>query len=168
MNASLRTLVVGALGLLVAAGVRADEWLPVRSEADGFAVLLPGVAVEEAETHWTLAGRVHSRIWETRGAGEYWVSVYRLPVLARTFVSEEGLLVRAGRDLAEDQGGTDVSGSPARLVGHPARALTWRSRDGRTGEARLVLVGDRLFVLAAVRSDAGAGLEPFFGSFEVW
>ena len=115
----MRTLIVGALGLLVAGGVLAEEWFPVRSEADGFAVLLPGVAVEDVETHWTLAGRVRSRTWETPGADEYWVSVHRLPVLARTFISEEGLLARAGRDMVKDQGGTDTSTLLGIVLGTP-------------------------------------------------
>ena len=93
---SLRAWVAGAAGLLLAGAAPAGGWLPLRSDVDRFAVALPGVATEEVDTHWTLAGRVHSKTWETRGADDYWVSVHRLPVLARTFISEEGLVARAG------------------------------------------------------------------------
>jgi len=165
---SLGALVAGAAGLLVAGAVPSDGWFPVRSEADRFAVVLPGVATESTDTHWTLAGRVRSRTWEIRGADDYRVTVHRLPVLARTFISEAGLLARAGRDMVADQEGMELSGAPAHLAGHPARVLTWRSRDGRTGDARLVLAGDRLFILVALRSGNGVGLERFFGSLEVW
>ena len=165
---SLRAWVAGAAGLLLAGAAPAGGWLPLRSDVDRFAVALPGVATEEVDTHWTLAGRVHSKTWETRGADDYWVSVHRLPVLARTFISEEGLVARAGEAMVADRGGMELSAAPARLAGHPARALTWRSRDGRAGNARLVLVEDRLFVLATLRSSEGGELERFFGSFEVW
>ncbi|HJO22903.1 MAG: hypothetical protein QF890_03680 [Myxococcota bacterium] len=164
---TFRGLVALAAGLVSAGAALADGWLPVRSEADGFAVELPGVATLETDTHWTLAGPVRSQTWAANGADDYWVSVHRLPVLARAFISEEGLLARAGRDMVADQGGTDLGAAPARLAGHPARGVTWRGAGGRTGTARLVLTGDRLFVVGALRTGNGPGLERFFGSFEL-
>lgn len=165
---SIPVLAMGVVGLLLAGAGLGEGWVPVRSDADRFAVALPGRAYEEADTHWTLAGPVRSRTWATRGADDCWVSVHRMPVLARSFTSEAGLLARAGRGLVEDDGGEELGVAPALLAGRPARAVAWRSRDGRTGNARLVLVEDRLFVLATLRSGDGFDLERFFGSFEVW
>lgn len=146
----------------------ADSWLPVRSETHGFAALLPGVAIEADETHWTLAGPVRSRSWESRGTDDYRVEVHQLPRLARAFTSEAGLLAQAGRAVVADAAGEELGTGSSKLSGRPAREVTWRNGDGRQGRARLLLVGDRLFVVLTVHAAGEAGRERFFGSFEAW
>ncbi|MEE2678049.1 MAG: hypothetical protein VX546_05675 [Myxococcota bacterium] len=146
----------------------ADAWLPVGSEAHGFVALLPGSATEAEETHWTLAGPVHSRSWEFRGTETYRVEVHRLPRLARAFTSEAGLLAQAGRAVVADAAGEELGVGASQLAGRPAREITWRNGDGRLGKARLLLVDDRLFVVQTVHTGGEAGEERFFASFEAW
>jgi hypothetical protein len=83
--------------------------------------------------------------------------------------TEASLLARAERDFSADEGARDLTSRSLPQAGHPGRRIAYTAGDGRTGRAWLVLVGRRLYLLAALLPSGRAEqAERFFDSFEVW
>ncbi len=171
-----RSFVAAAAGLLVLAADAPAEraWEPFRSEVGRFAVRLPGPPEQRRDSHATLAGRVESAEYRVDdGSLELRVELHDVPAVAGWLLSDGALLARAQQDLLADDRAREARDESAEVQGHPARRVRYRlgGGDGRDGRALLVLVGARLYILAALHPphvEADAALDRFFGSFEVW
>ena len=161
-----RLLPLLVLALPASAGT---SWITHTDAAGGFAVALPGEPERESTSHLTLAGRVRSEVVIAfAGSAEFRVEVHDLPVLARWFVSDTGLLERAAAGLLEDEEALRSSATDGREAGHPARTVTYEDAEGRPGEARIVFAAGRLYVRVAQWPPGDrelAGRVRFFDSF---
>jgi hypothetical protein len=158
----------------VAAGMAEPEWPQFRSERGRFAVKLPGSPEEIRGRRATLGGFVHwAEYIAKRGATEFRVEYHDLPWLATFLLSTDGLLDRARDGLVSEEHGHELSSGVASVQGHPAREVSFRipAEQDLSGDALLVLVGERLYVVVAMgpqtQRDVSA-LDVFFRSFEVW
>jgi hypothetical protein len=101
------------------------------------------------------------------------VEHHDLPWLAEFLLSGDALLKRAKDGLVSEEHGLELSSAAVSVQGYPAREVSFRVRaeEDLAGDALLVLVGRRLYVLVTLgpkaQRDASA-LERFFRSFEVW
>jgi hypothetical protein len=137
-------------------------------------VQLPGSPEEIRDTRATLGGTVRWTEYRARrGATELRVEHHDLPWLATLLLSGDALLKRAKNGLVEEEHGLELSSAGVSVQGYPAREVSFRVRAEQdlTGDALLVLVGRRLYVLVSLgpraQRDASA-LDRFFRSFEVW
>ena len=176
MAAGARWLLVAAsaVSMMAAAGTAELEWLRFRSERGRFAVQLPGHPEEIRDTRATLGGIVHwSEYRAKRGATELRVEHHDLPWLAKLLLSSDALLKRAKNGLVSEENGHELSSSVVSLQGHPAREVSFRvpAEPDLSGDALLVLVGSRLYVVVALGPQAerdDSARERFLRSFEVW
>ena len=176
MAAGAHWLVAAAAAFSMTAVVAGAEleWLRFRSERGRFAVRLPGSPEEIRDTRATLGGIVHwSEYLAKRGATEFRVEHHDLPWLATFLLSTDGLLKRAKDGLVEEEHGHELSGAPVSVQGYPAREVSFRvqAEQDLAGDALLVLVGRRLYVLVALGPQAerdASALDRYFRSFEIW
>lgn len=169
-----RALAAALCLLATASSPAADtgDWREFRSDADRFAVLLPGPPVHTVSSRLTAVGRLRSDEFRSMwGEAEFRVEVHEVPVVARWLMSDASLLERAAGDLLEDEEARDVRIDDDADGDPPERRAAYRVPDGRAGEVRLVLVRERLYILAALwplAAAEGEGRRRFFSSFEVW
>lgn len=177
---ALRAAAAGLLCLaLLATAARAQpglaaEWQRYRSQPGRFTVDLPGTPrISRREEH-SLVGEIASVEYLVElGDLELRVEHHDVPTLARWFVSESGLLARAQEDLVQGEQARVLQAEELRSDGRLLREVRYRQTapDGRDGRAHLLMLGNRLYVLAALYPRGSGGdpaLERFFGSFEVW
>ena len=176
MAAGARWLLVAAsaVWMMAAAGAAELEWPRFRSESGRFAVQLPESPEEVRDTRVTLGGIVHwSEYLARRDATEFRVEHHDLPWLATFLLSSDALLKRAKDGLVEEENGHELSGAVLSVQGYPAREVSFRvpAEQDLGGDALLVLVGSRLYVVVALGPQAerdDSARERFFHSFEVW
>lgn len=169
---------IGGLGVALlaaaAAGASPADGPAFRSESGRFSVRFPGTPRHTTRSHTTPVGRVASGEYLVeQGELELRVELHDVPAIAGFLLSDRALLERAERDLLSDEGAREHRGAAAEVQGHPAREVVYRlpAGDGRAGRALLVLVGARLYILAALHPAGSAdesALDGFFESFEVW
>jgi hypothetical protein len=163
-----------ALSITVAAAGGELEWLRFRSERGRFAVQLPESPEEIRATRVTLGGGVRWTEYRARrGATELRVEHHDLPWLAKLLLTTDGLLKRAKDGLVSEEHGHELSSAGVSVQGYPAREVSFRVRAEQelAGDALLVLVGRRLYVLVTLGPQAerdASTLDRFFRSFEVW
>jgi hypothetical protein len=176
MEAGARWLLVAAsaVSMAVVAGAAELEWLHFRSERGRFAVQLPESPEEIPDTRITLGGTVRWTEYRAGlGATEFRVEHHDLPWLAKFLLSGDSLLKRAKNGLVEEEHGHELSSAVVSVQGYPACEVSFRvlAEQDLGGDALLVLVGSRLYVVVALgpqveRDDSAR--ERFFRSFEVW
>ena len=163
-----------ALSMTVVAAGAEPEWLHFRSERGRFTVQLPGSPEEVRGRRATLGGFVHwSEYVAKRGATELRVEHHDLPWLATFLLSSDALVKRAKDGLVAEEHGHELSSALVSVQGYPAREVSFRVRaeQGLAGDALLVLVGRRLYVLVTLGPQAERDVSArgrFFRSFEVW
>jgi hypothetical protein len=163
-----------AVSMMAAAGAAELKWLRFRSEWGRFAVQLPESPEEIRNTRITLGGTVRwTEYLARRGATEFRVEHHDLPWLANFLLSSDALLKRAKNGLVEEEHGYELSGAVVSVQGYPAREVSFRvpAEQDLGGDALLVLVGSRLYVVVALGPQAerdASARERFFRSFEVW
>ncbi|HBZ71593.1 MAG TPA: hypothetical protein DEP35_18455 [Deltaproteobacteria bacterium] len=167
--------VLAAAVLLAPAAVRADglAWTPYESETGRFRVLLPAAPVPTSGAFETRAGSVPEVGVETETADlVVKVEHHDLPRLACLLLPDERILEFAASGLLRDRHGRLESEEPTLFQGHPGRMLRYLRSDlgDREEEARLVLVGHRLYIALARAqgSDAREPIGRFFDSLEIW
>jgi hypothetical protein len=101
------------------------------------------------------------------------VEHHDVPALASFFVSERGLLERAQEDLVEGEQARTLEARELHRDGRLLREVRYRlaDGDGRDGRARFLLLGGRLYVVAALYPRERAEdpvVARFFASFEAW
>jgi hypothetical protein len=127
-----------------------------------------------ASSRFTVAGPVRSVEYRVSdGATQLRVEHHDLPRLAGLFIGDDALLDRAAGDLVADEGGVDPRVAGASVNGYSAREVSYRLGEGAgvAGDALLVLVGRRVYVLATLYPDEVAGAAAsrrFLRSFQVW
>ncbi len=101
------------------------------------------------------------------------VEFHDIPRLATMVLPPESLLDQARTGVLEDNDARGATAQPISVRGHPGLALRYQpgGQPGTVEEARLYLVGSRLFV-AFARSDESRPLreaaERFLASFDAW
>ena len=108
-----------------------------------------------------------------RGATELRVEHHDLPWLATFLLSSRAILERAKNGLVSEEHGLELSSAGVSAQGYPAREVSFRvpAEQDLAGDALLVLVGRRLYVLVTLGPQAqrdASALDRFFRSFEVW
>jgi hypothetical protein len=142
------------------------------SRDGAFRAAFPGPPRRDDEQKRTVLGTLRSRGWELEAPG-LWLRIERhdLPALAPLLLGERGLLQRAKRGLLEDAAARDVREEPIELRGHPGLRLRFEpaAHPGEREEARLFVVGRRLYALFARGTDARqrAAAERFLDSVEI-
>lgn len=143
----------------------------VDSPEAGFRAIFPEAPRFDAKQQTTLFGTLHTRSWEVdHGALRLRVEQHDLPTLATRVLGGEWLLERAERDLLADLAARAVETEAAPWGDHPGRRLRYEpgDRPGEREEARLVLAGQRLYVVFARGAGADAALaERFARSVEL-
>ena len=175
MRAAAGLLLVALTGL-AAPQARADglAWTPYESPAGRFRVLLPAPPLPTSDVFKSRAGSVPEVGVETQAGGLVLkVERHELPALACLLLPDQRILAFAASGLLDDRSGRLESEEPTLFQGHPARTLRYARTDlaDREEEARLVLVGHRLYIAVARSdgaSDAREEIARFFNSFEVW
>jgi hypothetical protein len=171
-----------ALGVLL--GVAAS--LPLRSHAEPaaaeafvspqgrFAVAFPAEPVGERAGRETWAGRMEEGSYEVEGAGlRLRVEFHDVPRMATLVLAAGAILDLAKQGVLDDMKARSASVERASLHGHPGLALRYEpgARPGSIEEARLFLVGERLYV-AFARADAPGEAHEiashFLASFDAW
>ncbi len=167
--------VLAAAVLLAPAAVRADgaAWRPYESETGRFRVLLPAPPVQTSGVFKTRAGSVPEVGVETETADlVVKVEHHDLPRLACLLLPGERILAFAASGLLDDRHGRLESQESTVFQGHPGRTLRYVRTDlaDREEQARLVLVGHRLYIALARAqgSDAREPIARFFDSLEIW
>ncbi|HME68818.1 MAG TPA: hypothetical protein VKM54_03015 [Myxococcota bacterium] len=165
-----------AVAWLAPEAVRADglAWAPYESQSGRFRVLLPAPPLPTRGTFETRAGSVPEVGVETQTA-ELVLKVehHDLPLLACLVLPDQRILEFATSGLLDDRHGRLESKEPTFFQGHPGRILRYARTDlgDRPEQARLVLVGRRLYIAVARAdgaSDAREQIARFFDSFEFW
>jgi len=165
---------VSVLSMTVTATGADAQWLRFRSERGRFTVQLPGIPEETRDRRATLGGAVHwSEYRARRGATEFRVEHHDLPWLAQFLLSTDALLRRAKDGLVEEEHGHELNSAVTSVQGYLAREVSFqvRAEQDLAGDALLVLVGRRLYVVVALGPQAerdASALDRFFRSFEVW
>lgn len=162
------------LCMLTAAVSAAGGWDRFLSEGGRFAVELPAPPQISKTRQRSLVGAIESAEYLVQaGSLELRVEHHDIPALAAFFVSEQGLLERAQDDLVSGEQAREQSASEHRVGDRWLREVHYRllAEGGRDGRARFQMVGERLYVQAALFPHESAddpALERFFSSFEVW
>jgi len=149
-------------------------WRPYESPSGRFRVLLPASPLPTSGVFETRAGSIRELGVEVETAGlSLKIEHHDLPRLACLFLSDERILDFAASGLLDDRHGRLESAEPALVQGHPGRTLRYSRTDlgNRLEQARLVLVGNRLYIVLARAdnaSDSRAQIARFFNSFEIW
>jgi hypothetical protein len=152
----------------------ADHAGRFRSEAGRFEVDMPGTPTIVSTSRRTLGGRVSStKYYVERDAFEFRVEHHDLPGMARIALSVGGILGRAKNDFLAAVGGRERGFVEAPVQGNPGRALTFEIPGDRPllGEGLLALVGNRLYVVAAMHraGDPSSGsVGRLVETFTVW
>jgi hypothetical protein len=135
---------------------------------------MPGTPEVVSTSRQTLGGRVTSTEYSIeRDAFEFRVEYHDLPRIAEVLLSAGGILNRAKSDFLAAVRGTERSFVETSLDGNPARALSFDIPGERelVGDGLLTLVGNRLYVVAAIRPrrDPRARLlDRLLKTFRVW
>lgn len=151
-------------------------WQSLEVVADGFRGLLPSQDTwQESGLRQTYAGTVSEKKYFGRSEGRtFSIGLHVLPSLGRFFAPASLVLSHAKKNVLRTNGGHEVSYERRRFGDHPGALLTFSPTDADADwslmEVRLVLVGERLYILKA--SDPGNGAERidadrFFDAFEV-
>jgi hypothetical protein len=152
----------------------AASWRAFAPEEGRFRALFPSAPRITTSLRQTFVGPIHESRYASAADGtQFAVELRDLPALAGFFLSAEGILSRASAGLLEASGGRLIDSDAAPLGVFPARRLRYvlPGDPARTEQARLVLVGDRLYIAFATwRADAPADAEVprFFEAFLVW
>ena len=153
-----------------------SSWQVLEVVADGFRGLLPQDETwQEHGLRKTYAGTVEETKYFGRTEGRtFSIGLHVLPSLGRFFAPTSLVLKHAKKNVMRTNGGQEVSYERRRFGDHPGALLTLSPTDADADwhrmEVKLVLVGERLYILKA--SDPGEGEERvaadrFFDSFEV-
>ena len=144
------------------------------SQTGRFRVLLPAPPLATSGVFKTRAGSVPEVGVETETADLVLkVEHHDLPRLACLLLPDQRILEFATSGLLDDRHGRLESEQRTFFQGHPGRTLRYARTDlgDRPEEARLVLVGQRLYIAVARAdgaSDAREQIARFFDSFEFW
>jgi hypothetical protein len=165
-----------AMAWLAPEALRAEglAWTPYESQTGRFRVLLPAPPLPTSGVFETRAGSVPEVGVETEAADLVLkVEHHDLPLLACLLLPDQRILALATSGLLDDRHGRLESEEPAFFQGHPGRVLRYARTDlgDREEQARLVLVGRRLYIAVARAdgaSDAHESIARFFNSFEIW
>lgn len=156
--------------------VRADglAWAPYESQSGRFRVLLPAPPVPTSGQYKSPAGSVPEVGIETQTTDVMLkVEHHDLPLLACVLLPDQRILEFATRGLLDDRHGRLEGEERSFFQGHPGRSLRYARTDlgDRPEQARLVLVGRRLYIAVARAegaSDSREQIARFFDSFEFW
>jgi hypothetical protein len=156
--------------------VRADglAWTRYESQTGRFRVLLPAPPRATSGVFKTRAASVPEVGVETETADLVLkVEHHDLPRLACLLLPDQRILEFATSGLLDDRHGRLESEQRTFFQGHSGRMLRYARTDlgDRPEEARLVLVGQRLYIALARAdgaSDAREQIARFFDSFEFW
>ena len=144
----------GEAGDREAAAAAAPSGERYHSDAGRFEVLMPGTPEVVSTSRRTLGGRVTStECFVERDAFEFRVEYHDMPRIAEVVLSTGAILSRAKSDFLDAVRGRERSFVETSLDGHPARSLSFDIPDDRdlVGDGLLTLVGNRLYVVAAIR-----------------
>jgi hypothetical protein len=151
-------------------------WRHLEAVADGFRALLPGDETwEEDNIRQTVIGSVSEKKYFARADGRtFSVGLHMLPKLGKLFAPTSLVLSTAKKNVLLTDAGREVSYERRRMGDYPGALLKFEStREGddyELMEVRLVLVGQRLYVLKASDPESSgdrSDVDRFFESFEV-
>lgn len=171
-----RPLLLSALlGVLAfPAPAAAGEPAPFVSPEGRFSAHFPDTPRPERSGRDTWAGRIEEGSFQTEVTGLHLrVEYHDVPRLGLLVLSREAILAMARDSLLKDVGAAGAREERVELRGHPGLALRYETPDhpGRLEEARIYLVGSRLYV-AFARVDDPEGRDEvaarFLASFDAW
>lgn len=163
-----------AASLLVSLGTGASGLASFVSREGRFAAEFPGEPVAARGARDTWAGRMEEGSFELEEAGvRLRVEFHDVPRLATLLLAPGVILDLAKRGVLDDRRARDVAVEPLSLRGHPGLALRYEAeeRPGPIEEARLFLVGSRLYVTFARAESPGEApdaVSRFLSSFDAW
>jgi len=162
------------LMMLASAPSRAEQPEAFVSPEGRFAAAFPAEPVRERTARETWAGRMEEGSFDVTAAGvRLRVEYHDVPKLAAAMLPPHLVLDLARQGVLEDMGASRASSEPISLHGHPGLALRYApaERPQATEEARLFLVGSRLYVAFARAEEPGEperAVARFLGSFDAW
>jgi hypothetical protein len=166
------------VALACVAGVRADPpgWGRAAPSGSGFSVLMPGSPVANSNTQRNpvFGSVVYKALVANTDAAVYQVIYCDLPAWA---VKAEGMSPRQFLNAFSDGftkggGAVELSRQEIALAGNPGLSCLLHMADkGIYGQARVYLVGNRVYVVMAMSIDRQAVVSPeatqFFNSFQL-
>ncbi|MEZ4382325.1 MAG: hypothetical protein R3A79_13315 [Nannocystaceae bacterium] len=155
-------LAFGALTLLSAPAAEAASAKP---QGSFLSAQLPGEVENIDAVRDTLVGDIehHTATAETDGA-EMSITATELPGFVTTVTTDNMLYRKARRELLRNYSGTSKGWGRCSHAGYACRKLTYSTRDGREGIARLYLHDGVLVVVNAVYSEDDATAKRFLAS----
>lgn len=160
------------LALMLAAGAASAE--PFVSPDGRFAVAFPAQPDPDRSRRDTWAGRMEEGSYDLDREGLFLrVEFHDVPKMARMLLPPAVLLDLARRGLLADRKAANASSERVSLRGYPGLALRYvpAERPESVEEARLFLVGDRLYVTFARADSDGEpqqAVRRFLASFDAW
>lgn len=152
----------------------AGEPVTFVSREGRFAALFPATPQPERSGRESWAGRIDEGSFESEIDGLHLrVEYHDVPRLGLLVLSRDRLLTMARDSLLEDVEALEPRHERLSLRGHPGFALRYatRKRPDRLEEARLFLVGARIYVAFARVDEPGRQQEAaarFLASFDAW
>jgi hypothetical protein len=171
-----KALVMLAPFVLLAGSSAASEelsWRSYRSEAGRFTVELPAAPYRDEGGTDTWAGHIDEQAWEVDAAGvRLRVEHHDIPRIGRLLVPARRILSLAASSLMRDREGRLLEEREFEHSGGPALGVRYAlEKEGdRPEEARLFLIGSRLFIAYARALDDGdrrEAIDRFFASLEL-
>jgi hypothetical protein len=147
---------------------------PFVSREGRFAAVFPAEPLHESAGRETWAGRMEEGSFELEDVGlRLRVEFHDVPRVATAMMSSRAILDLAKDGVVDDMKAHDVSVQAVSLHGHPGLALRYEpgSQPGALEEARVFLVGSRLYVAFAradARGPAHEAASRFLASFDAW
>jgi len=139
-----------------------------------FAALFPATPQGERSGRDTWAGRVEEGSYSVQAeALRLRVEFHDMPRIAMLMLTPSALLELAKQGVVDDMRARNVATEKIALRGHPGIALRYEpgERPGSTEQARIFLVGSRLYVTFARADEPGepsAAVSRFLASFDAW
>ncbi len=160
---ALMTLMVVLVGAILLAGCQSDAWAEFAPEGEEFSVLMPGKPKAETETREGVTGTLYVQQHKQTNSA-YIAGYFDYPQ-----GSEYRLLEQATASyLVGEHDQLDVQA--IELDGYPGRQVTHKIFGGPTIQARIYLVGSRLYTVTA--TTAAGEIQPeevaeFLDSFDL-
>lgn len=147
----MRSTVALVLAMLAAAAipVLGAEWRTVVSP-EGYQVQFPGQPTYRRSTEDTMVGQVveHEHSLEG-GQASYAVNCSIIPRTALLFTGRDGIYDRAVDALLKHNQASQTARNAATISNQLGLGVAYRTQSGGEGLARMLLVGNRLYVLDA-------------------
>lgn len=163
-------IVAGLLLMLCGAAWSATEWVTFSGPEGEFSVQMPEKPQATSSTSQSPVGPIVEHFFtDTEGDTTYTVNYQDLPRIAVLFGGAATIYDNARGGLLKDALGKQTSFTDQQIGGKAGKALTYETGHGTVGKAWFLLVGERLYVIAAStpKGQPTDNLDKFLVSFKL-